>query len=175
MVDHAPSADEVVAIHLLDSAQGHPIQTWRFAGKSAVTIGRSPENDVAIADQHVSRLHARLVWQGGQWTLVSVGRHGTLVNDRVIAEAVLGEQTVFRLGAGGPLLRFQCGEGEERPTETIGAIPADLLAMLGVDESRKQQEVDQISNDALFQQIQQQARRLKQDSPLDPLAETEIP
>jgi pSer/pThr/pTyr-binding forkhead associated (FHA) protein len=177
MPTHPPTpVAEDVAVHLLDSAQGHPVQTWRFTGKSVLTIGRSPENDVAIADQHVSRVHARLLWQEGQWMLVSTGRHGTLVNDRVISEAPLGDRTTFRLGAGGPLLRFQCGHAEEHPSETIAAIPADLLALLGVDETRKQQEVDEISNDSLFQQIQEHARRLKQqDLPSDPLAETEIP
>lgn len=168
VADRHKHSAEVVYVHLLDSAQGHPVQSWRFADKASISIGRSADNDVAVSDQHVSRNHARLDCQDGLWTLVSLGRHGTLVNDRIISETTLESQAAFRLGAGGPLLRFQCGDYDERSSETISEIPVDLLAMLGVDEARKQQEVEEISNDSLFQQIQETARRLKQAPPSNP-------
>ena len=162
MTDHpTPSADRFVVIHLLDSAQGHSLQTWRFSDQSQITIGRSDENDIALADPHVSRAHAKLVFEGGVWTLISTGRHGTLVDDRVVSEYTMRHDTVFRLGAAGPTLRFDTHAPETRRSETMDNVDYDMIAMLEIDEQRKQQEVEQITSDALFQQLQAKMRRRK--------------
>lgn len=155
-----PSAGQVVAIHLLDSAQGHPLQTWRFVAQELITIGRNDGNDVVLSDPHVSRAHATIVLEEGAWRIVSIGRHGTIVDDRRISEAKLGHQTVFRLGAEGPLLRFDAEVSDVQRSETIDNFGAEMLAMLEVDEARKQQEVDEIVGNALFRELQEQSRRL---------------
>ena len=156
-----PSADGCVAVHLLDSAQGHPLQTWRFSEKDAITIGRSAENDIAISDPHVSRAHVKLTLVDGAWNLTSMGRHGTLINDQMVAEAKLNHQTVFRLGAVGPMLRFDTDQASNRHGETLDNLSPDMFDMLEVDEKRKQQEVDQIAGNSLFQDLQEQSRRFK--------------
>jgi pSer/pThr/pTyr-binding forkhead associated (FHA) protein len=161
----SPSAGDFVAIHLLDSAQGHPLQTWRFAGQDVVTIGRDESSDIVLADPQVSRTHAKLIRQDGQWTLISQGRHGTLVNDRVVSEAPLRHQTLFRLGPNGPMLRFDSDGATPRRSETIDQIDSDLFSMLEVDQLRKQQEVDQIAENALFQELQEKSRRLRTAGP----------
>jgi predicted component of type VI protein secretion system len=158
------AAPEVVTLHLLDSAQGHPVQTWRFKQQSAISIGRSDDNDVVIADAHVSRTHVKLTWQDGAWTLSSTGRHGTLVSDRVVAETQLGRETVFRLGASGPTLRFEAGARDARPSETIDSIHPDLIAMLEIDRERQQQEADDIASNSLFRELQDRIRRSKHNS-----------
>ena len=66
------------------------------AGTEHVTIGRRPDNDVALTwDGEVSRVHAQLERIGGEWVVVDDGlsRNGTFVN---------GEQaaTRRRLGNG---------------------------------------------------------------------------
>src|SRR3990172_17520 len=134
MTDHAkPSAGNSVAVHLLDSAQGHPLQTWRFTDKETITIGRSADNDIAIADPHVSRAHVKLTQQNGSWMLSSTGRHGTLINDRVVAEAPLDHQTIFRLGSMGPMLRFDTDLPAGRHSETMDNVSPDMFDMLEVD------------------------------------------
>lgn len=153
--------EDPVTLHLLDSAQGHPVQTWRFADKAVISIGRADECEVVIGDAHVSRLHVKLQWQDGAWTLISIGRHGTLVNDRLVAETQLPSQTVFRLGATGPMLRFESGARESRPSETIDAITPDLIAMLEIDRDRQQQDADEIAGNSLFQELQEHVRRAK--------------
>lgn len=158
------AALEPVTLHLLDSAQGHPVQTWRFKDKTAIVIGRGEDSDVVIADAHVSRVHAKLSWENGAWTLVSAGRHGTLVNDRLVAETQLGHETIFRLGASGPTLRFEAGAAERRPSETIDSIQPDLMAMLELDEERLLREADDIAGNSLFQELQEQVRRSKLNS-----------
>ena len=161
------SPPEPITLHLLDSAQGHPVQTWRFRDKTAITLGRQDDSDVVIADAHVSRGHAKLVWQDGDWTLISTGRHGTLVNDRLVAETQLGRETVFRLGANGPMLRFESGMRESRPSETIDSIQPDLIAMLEIDRDRQQQEADDIAGNSLFKELQERVRRTKLNSTED--------
>jgi pSer/pThr/pTyr-binding forkhead associated (FHA) protein len=155
---------DLATIHLLDSAQGHIVQTWRFRDKREISIGRSDDCDVVIADPHVSRTHVKLQWQSGAWTLTSVGRHGTLVNDRLVAETQLNSETRFRLGAQGPMLRFERGEVEKRPSETIDAIQPDLIALLEIDEQRKLQEADDIAGNSLFRELQEEVRRARQRS-----------
>lgn len=155
----------MVVLRLLDSAQGRPVQVWRFTDRREITIGRSEESDVAIADQQVSRVHAKLAYIDNQWTLFSLGRNGTLVDDRLISEHRLDATTVFRLGPSGPLFKFELGGGAETApgsgTETIGNIPQDFFAQLEVDELRKVQEVEQITENSLFKDLVDQSRSMK--------------
>ena len=155
------SAGKCVFIHLLDGNQGHPLQTWRFADRDVISIGRNDENDIVIVDPQVSRNHVRLVLSDGLWALQSTGRHGTLIDDRVVSEAMLEHLTVFRLGAGGPMLRFDTMALPQRRSETIDNFNADILSMLEVDEIRTQHEVNQIAENDLFRQLQEQSRLIK--------------
>jgi predicted component of type VI protein secretion system len=150
-----------VYIQLLDSAQGRPIQVWHFADQSTITIGRAEENDISIVDQQVSRLHAKLVWQAGAWCLISLGRNGTVVNDHLVSEVELTDQAVFRLGADGPMLRFRLTKAETGRSETISSFDPSMLAMLAVDEARKQAEVDQIAENSLFQDLLEKTQEFK--------------
>ena len=52
--------DPRVSFCLLDSPNGAPLQQWIFENQPAIRIGRSPENDVVIAHQYVSRDHVCL-------------------------------------------------------------------------------------------------------------------
>jgi pSer/pThr/pTyr-binding forkhead associated (FHA) protein len=126
-----------------------------------ITIGRGSENDIALADLHVSRAHAKLVYEHGYWKLFSTGRHGTLVDDRLVSDITLQNHTLFRLGSGGPTLRFDTTAREIHRSETLDSIDPDMFSMLEVDESRKQQEIDQITSNSLFQELQEQSRRLR--------------
>jgi pSer/pThr/pTyr-binding forkhead associated (FHA) protein len=145
----------------LDSAQGHSLQTWRFSNQGQISIGRGEDNDISLSDPHVSRTHARLVYDAGTWTLFSTGRHGTLVDDRLVSEFAMRHDTVFRLGSAGPTLRFATHAPETRRSETMDNVDYDMIAMLEIDERRKQLEVDQIAGDALFQKLQETIRRRK--------------
>lgn len=158
---HTPSAEKCVFVHLLDSVQGHPLQTWSFADRDSITIGRSEESDVVVANPQVSRSHATLVQEGGVWTLLSTGRHGTIVDSRVVSEYPLRRQTVFQLGNGGPLLRFDAEGAHSNRSETLDAINPETLLMLQVDDERKQAEVEQIAGDELFRNLLEQSRQLR--------------
>ena len=157
-----PTIGGRIALHLLDSAQGQCLQTWRFSDQPSVRIGRGDDNDVIVADPHVSRLHAQLTFRDGSWTLVSHGRHGTLIDDRLVSEAPLTDRIVFRLGPGGPMLRLDIAAALPASYgETIDRIDPNAFSHLVIDENRKQAEVEQIAGNALFEELQQQSRRFK--------------
>ena len=162
MANHSQSDSALcVFIQLLDSAQGRPIQVWHFDDLSTITIGRSVESNITIVDEQVSRLHAKLVWQEGAWVLVSLGRNGTVVNDRVVSEIELADQTIFRLGSSGPMLRFHLTKTETGRTETVTNFDSNMLAMLAVDEMRKEEEVQQITENVLFKDLLEQSQIMK--------------
>ena len=56
---------------------------------TTIRIGRTPDNDIALPDLHVSRHHAELRRNpDGSWELVDVGSHGgTFVNGKRITHA----------------------------------------------------------------------------------------
>jgi pSer/pThr/pTyr-binding forkhead associated (FHA) protein len=155
---------DCVLIHLLDSAQGDPLQTWRFSARHEISIGRNEENDIVIAHPQVSRYHARLVANGTEWTLFSTGRHGTLVNDRAVTEYAMSHSAIFQLGSGGPKLRFDNASIAASRSETMDNIDWDSLAALHVDDVRKQQEVEQITGNAVFQALQEHSRSLRRSA-----------
>jgi hypothetical protein len=101
------------------------------------------------------------VLQAGRWTLYSAGRHGTIVADRNVTEMVLLDQTIFQLGVGGPMLRFDFKSHQPRHSETMENIDVSLLSTLAVDDARKLQEVEQITGDALFRELLEQSRQMR--------------
>jgi pSer/pThr/pTyr-binding forkhead associated (FHA) protein len=159
--DSEPQSPRSLFIQLLDSAQGRPIQAWRFDNLPSITIGRAEDNHIAIADQQVSRLHAKLVWQENGWQLISLGRNGTVIDNHLVSEFQLTDQTIFRLGTDGPMLRVRLTEAEPTRTETISNFDPSMIAMLAVDEARTQEEVRHITEDALFQGLLEQSQIMK--------------
>lgn len=81
--------------------------------KMSVTLGRTPENDVVIAETAVSKTHARFSCDfRGEWKVMDLGsRNGTTVNGRRLAAdqsapinfgdpIILGGLAVMLIGAG---------------------------------------------------------------------------
>lgn len=64
-----------------------------------VTLGRSRDNNILLRDEHASRLHARLAFEGGVWTLQDFGLNGTrLDGERVQQSAPLEHGQEIRVG-----------------------------------------------------------------------------
>lgn len=65
-----------------------------------LTIGREPGRDVQIDfDPTVSRRHARLERQGGQWVLIDEGsRNGSFVNGQPVQQRAIRAGDILRLG-----------------------------------------------------------------------------
>ena len=158
-----------VAVHLMDSALGRPIRTWNFTSKQLITIGRADECDVQISDPYVSRNHAELRAAGGNWSLVSLGRHGVLIQGETITEIPLTAETIFRLGSSGPTLRFDltapASESPAAPSDNRMTMMFDATLvenLFELDHSKLDREVSEIADADYFQQLQERAKQLRE-------------
>jgi serine/threonine-protein kinase len=155
-----PSVEGVLTLHLLDTAQGFPIQTWSFFLKPQVRIGRAPDNEVVITHPYVSRYHARLLWREGGWDLESMGSHGTLVRGELVTRVRLAEADELRLGPLGPTLRFHSAELEGSLDGTM-ADNVSSQPTIRIDPVKKEQEVGAVTDSAYFQRLQERVQDLR--------------
>ncbi len=95
------------------------------------TIGRAPTGGIAIADETLSRDHARLHHDGVRVTVVDLGsRNGTRVNDyRVVGAHELRDGDLLRLGAVD--LRFEAAALRGAP-DRRGRSPVPMMLVFGV-------------------------------------------
>jgi pSer/pThr/pTyr-binding forkhead associated (FHA) protein len=154
-----------VVVELLDHSAGRPLKTWKFA-RPRISIGRDQSQDVEISDPFVSREHAALEWRDGEWMLISRGRHGVLVENRLISEYPVRGEVTFRLGTGGPTLRFAPSVPIDPGSQTLSfdKMPEGLLA---VDADKLARDVQEITDGDYFQALQEKTKRLraKHDKP----------
>src|SRR6266516_2246392 len=60
--------------------------------KPIITFGRDPGNDVVISDPTVSRKHAHLVNNAGQWSIEKLAEQNVVtVNQQNVQEAVISD------------------------------------------------------------------------------------
>jgi pSer/pThr/pTyr-binding forkhead associated (FHA) protein len=160
-------------LQLLDSAQGHAIQTWQFSNCGRVTIGRASSNDIHLTDTQVSRFHVELVYGQGEWQLISHGRNGTQIEGIKVSEGRLSDRTIFQLGTSGPSFRFLRATDGASSMATVEDIDQEMLDFLVIDEERKNEEVQQIAESETFQKLKEAARRWKDDFGID-VADTDV-
>lgn len=73
-------------------------RSYRLEG-TPISVGRSPDNDIAIDDRRISRSHAELALVSGRWTLRDLGStNGTALNGRLIKESPLHDGDRISLG-----------------------------------------------------------------------------
>jgi pSer/pThr/pTyr-binding forkhead associated (FHA) protein len=158
-----------VAIDLLDSAQGHPVQTWKFESEALIRIGRADESDVKIADPRVSRLHAELEFRPEGWKLISRGRHGVYVDGVLIEELTLADKRTFQLASGGPLLRFRTNTPSQANNNmtTIDGSDPSIFEALQIDLRKREEEVQQITNSELFHTLRKRADLMRRKNQAD--------
>ena len=93
----------------------------------SLTLGRSRQADVAISDQFVSRLHARIFLDGDDWFVEELGPHNpTLLNNQRLAGRVrVRGGDVLRMGE--TLVRLEM-EGEVPASQVVYRSAMDLAA-----------------------------------------------
>lgn len=100
----------MIALILLDEQQIE-LERWSFPRETIVQIGRSPDNDVVLKDNLVSRYHLELrqITDGDvtTWQLFNQGTNGTFLNGVGVEEALVFDGALIQLAQGGPVLKFQ--------------------------------------------------------------------
>ena len=75
-------------------------------------IGRSSECEVQLSERAVSRFHAEVKLEEGQWSIIDLqSANGTYLNGRRIQTTLLPPSGRIELGLGGPILWMAVGEG----------------------------------------------------------------
>ncbi len=92
-----------------------------------VTLGRSRESTIVLADEHVSRVHARVAFEGGRWVLYDLeSRNGTRLNGQAVERsAPLAHNHEILLGA--TRLRFSL-DAADTPTGRPNNPPTEVFA-----------------------------------------------
>jgi sigma-B regulation protein RsbU (phosphoserine phosphatase) len=86
--------------------------------KSPLTIGRSEECDAPIADLKVSRQHAKVVIENGEYYIVDgASRHGTFVNGSRCERAQLKNNDEITFGVAGVRIVFRHGNAVSHTTD----------------------------------------------------------
>jgi len=81
--------------------------------RSPFTIGRDPRGQLALPDNRVSRAHAQVRWEAGQFVLYDLNSvNGTFVNDEKVQQAFL--QPGDRIRVGDTELVFQTARRQPR-------------------------------------------------------------
>ncbi len=91
------------------SPEGDVTVRQTFPSRESVSIGRSPESDVSLAEfgKKVSRCHAVLLHDGAGWEYYNLGVNGTFANGKRVDTLTITVPTVVRLGKTGPILQFR--------------------------------------------------------------------
>lgn len=89
------------------------------------TVGRKTDKDLVIADPRVSRDHAEIITEGGDFVVVDQGsRHGTFVNGEKITRQRLHPDDRIEFGArGGPYVVFN-------PSSTQASTAREFLSQI---------------------------------------------
>jgi pSer/pThr/pTyr-binding forkhead associated (FHA) protein len=93
-------------------------------GKS-FRIGRVEECDVCIKDEYVSRAHAEVLFENGQWWVRDLhSSNGIYIEDQRVELAPVGQSLTMRLGIYGPVVSF---EVEPPPPQLKPPITSDTM------------------------------------------------
>jgi ABC transport system ATP-binding/permease protein len=93
--------------------------------KPFITFGREPDNDIVISDPTVSRKHARLVNNAGQWSIEKLATQNVVtVNQQNVQQAVISDRDTVGLGTGTTFLFLKSSSqisAEQRPITPYNA------------------------------------------------------
>lgn len=116
--------NDVVARLVWEDPHSHKQCEYPLHEGATVTIGRSANNDIQIAEQHVSRQHATIAYHNGVFMIEDLGSaNGTFVNDHPVKEPFpLCAGDVVRLHT--PILYFMAADDGEAPPDGEIGVPA---------------------------------------------------
>src|SRR5262245_23805470 len=88
-------------LRLLIETEG--LEAVEYVLEGPAIIGRDDTADIRIDHQFVSRRHAELFFENGNWWLQDLqSRNGTFLHDEQVDQTSLRDTAVFTLGRNGP-------------------------------------------------------------------------
>lgn len=112
------------------------IEPFQLQPGTSYRLGRGADCELRIPSQRVSRLHARIEWEGEDPVLKDLGSHnGTQVNGKPVQEHALADGDELSFGPYRCLYRRLKGVGEET-VEELGKTLVDHQGALSGDLSR---------------------------------------
>ncbi len=107
------SEQEGLAKVTWEDPESGSLREFVLAEGATATIGRSPNNQIAIPERHVSRQHAVISFRDGIFMIADLGSaNGTYVNDKLLTDPFpLAHGDVIRLYV--PILKFSAVVTEE--------------------------------------------------------------
>lgn len=125
-----------------------------------ITIGRDKSNDIIIADQKVSRHHARLIWNNESWSIERLSQTSYVsVDQRSIQQATIRHNSTVDLGEDNSFI-FLLPQDNPQPEETQHLPPANRRDVFVPSASP--------TETVLPQDQFERARRLQQANPPPP-------
>jgi hypothetical protein len=104
----SPKYDDPLLTTVLVTVKADGTADRDYAFRASFKIGRTEECDVCIKSEFVSRLHASVSIENGEWWLSDLNSsNGIYVDDSRVPRVQLKEGTVVRLGIRGPEVRFR--------------------------------------------------------------------
>jgi hypothetical protein len=106
-------------------------EQFSFDGDQVISIGRTPDNTLALDHKSVSRRHARVEADGSGYVLTDLGSHnGTRVGDQLVSKRKLASGEVIGLGE----VQVKFTVVDDEATEGVGGnlpVVAAALAQAG--------------------------------------------
>lgn len=154
--------DARLILYMLDSAHGHPLQFWSFESRDLVRIGRAIDNDVIVSHPCVSRAHAYVSLEHGEWLVSALSEQGIFHLDRKVPQLRLEQGFVFRLGPNGPSLRFASSAVDPEEAATVN-LDQEPLFSLSLDRAKLAEDVNRITEGEYFQRLRASLGKLRSD------------
>ncbi len=121
--------------------------------KPITTFGRESDNDIVISDPTVSRQHARLVNNAGQWSIEKLAAQNIVtVNQHNVQQAVIADRDTIGLGTGTTfllLISSPLPPVGQRPIATYNAIQAPPKPIMSGQQPQAQYSFTEVASPQL--------------------------
>jgi signal transduction histidine kinase len=111
-----------LSIALLEVVRGELPENAYFLKPRPYTLGRGRQNDLWISESSISKVHARILYENGGFSIVdNDSLHGVFVNGQRVPQAELGQGALIQLG--NVTLRFSLLAADNTTQQRIAGFP----------------------------------------------------